>query len=249
MSATLMLSLVVTMIGTSFLSGIFGMAGGMILMGVLLAVLPVPEAMALHAVTQMASNGWRGLLWWRHIQWRAAASFLIGCSVAFAIWTFWRYVPSKPVALILLGVSPFVIRLVPTKYKPDPERLLHGVLYGSACMTLMLLAGVSGPLIDIYFLGGKFERRQIVATKAVCQIFSHGAKFAYFGVLVDQAASLDPVIGALAVAASMVGTSAAKPILDRLSDTQYRTWATRIITAIALFYLAQGSYLLLPWNR
>ena len=138
MSATLMLALVVTMIGTSFLSGIFGMAGGMILMGVLLAFLPVPETMALHAVTQMASNGWRGLLWWRHIQWRAAAAFLIGCAVAFAIWTLWRYVPSKPVALILLGVSPFLVRLVPAKFKPDPERLLHGVLYGSACMTLKI---------------------------------------------------------------------------------------------------------------
>ena len=248
MSITLMFALVATMIGTSFLSGIFGMAGGMILMGVLLAVLPVPETMALHAVTQMASNGWRGLLWWRHVQWRAAAAFLIGCFAAFAIWTLWRYVPSKPVALILLGVSPFLVRLVPTKFKPNPERLLHGVLYGSACMTLMMLAGVSGPLIDTYFLGGKFERRQIVATKAVCQIFSHGAKFAYFGGLVDQAASLDPIMAALAVVASMVGTSAARPILDRLTDTQYRTWATRIITAIALFYLAQGSYLLWPWK-
>ena len=38
------------------------MAGGLVLIGVLLALLPLPEAMALHAITQMASNGWRGLL-------------------------------------------------------------------------------------------------------------------------------------------------------------------------------------------
>ena len=38
-----------TMVGTSFLSGIFGMAGGLVLVGVLLALMPVPEAMALHA--------------------------------------------------------------------------------------------------------------------------------------------------------------------------------------------------------
>jgi len=35
---------------TSFLSGIFGMAGGMILMGLLLAMMPLPAAMVLHAV-------------------------------------------------------------------------------------------------------------------------------------------------------------------------------------------------------
>ena len=33
------------MVATSFLSGIFGMAGGMILIGVLLALLPLPQAM------------------------------------------------------------------------------------------------------------------------------------------------------------------------------------------------------------
>jgi uncharacterized membrane protein YfcA len=245
MSAMMILLLVATITATSFLSGVFGMAGGLILMGVLLALLPLPAAMALHAITQIASNGWRGLLWWRHVRWRAAGFFLAGCALAFGIWMLWRYVPSKPVALILLGVSPFLVRLVPADYQPDPERFLHGALYGSVCMTLMLLTGVSGPLIDAYFLGGGFERRQIVATKAVCQIFGHAAKFAYFGGLVDGAAGADPLVAGLAIAASMVGTSLARPVLERLTDTQYRRWATHIITAIAVIYLAQGCYLLL----
>ena len=245
MSMTLMLGLLITMVATSFLSGIFGMAGGLILMGVLLAILPLPEAMALHAVTQMASNGWRGLLWWRHAQWRAAATFLTGCAVALLAWSLLRYVPSTPLALLLLGVSPFVVRLLPPSFKPDPERLTHGLLYGSCSMTLMLLAGVSGPLIDTYFLGGTLERRQIVATKAVCQVLSHGAKFVYFGGLVDNAAGLDPVMAASAVVASMIGTSLARPVLEKLSDVQFRRWASHIITVIAVFYLSQGSYLLL----
>jgi hypothetical protein len=49
----------------------------------------------------------------------------------------------------------------------------------------------------------------------------------------------------LAIAASVIGTSLARPILDRLTDTQYRRWATHIITTIAIAYLAQGSYMLL----
>src|SRR5262245_39480717 len=197
MSAALMLGLASTMVATSFLSGIFGMAGGLILMGVLLALLPLPEAMALHAVTQMASNGWRSLLWLPHVRWRAVATFLTGCVVAFAAWSVWRYVPSKPTAFILLGVSPFLVRLMPSSLKPDPERITHGLVYGSACMTLMLLAGVSGPLMDTYFLGGNLERREIVATKAVCQIFSHAAKLFYFGGLVEQAVGLDPLLAGL----------------------------------------------------
>jgi hypothetical protein len=42
----------------------------------------------------------------------------------------------------------------------------------------------------------------------------------------------------------MIGTTAAKPVLDRLTDLQYRRWAARIITVIACGYLAQGGYLL-----
>jgi uncharacterized protein len=244
MSATLMFGLLSTMVATSFLSGIFGMAGGLILMGVLLALLPLPEAMALHAVTQMASNGWRGLLWWRYVRWKAAVTFLTGCCLAFVVWTFWRYVPSKPLALILLGVSPFLIRLIPASLKPNPGRFADGAIFGSASMTLMLLAGVSGPLIDAYFLNGALERRQIVATKAVCQILSHGAKFLYFGGMVDQAVGADPVMTGLAVIASMIGTSMARPVLEMLSDVEYRRWASHIITAIAVVYLAHGSYLL-----
>ena len=82
MSAILIASLALVMVATAFLSGIFGMAGGLVLIGVLLALLPVPEAMALHAVTQMASNGWRGLLWWRHIRPRAAVGYLLGSALA-----------------------------------------------------------------------------------------------------------------------------------------------------------------------
>jgi uncharacterized membrane protein YfcA len=247
MSVALMLGLTSTMVATAFLSGIFGMAGGLILMGVLLTLLPLPEAMALHAVTQMASNGWRGVLWVRHVHWRAASNFLAGCALAFVVWAFWRYVPLKPLAFILLSLSPFAIRLMPAGLRPDPQRLGHGLVFGAASMTLMLLAGVSGPLIDAYFVSGKLDRRQIVATKAVCQVVSHTVKLVYFGSLVGQAASLDLAMAAAAIAASIIGTSLARPFLERLSDAQFRQWTSRIITAIAVTFLAQGLYLLV-WS-
>ena len=111
-------------------------------------------------------------------------------------------------------------------------------------MTLLLLTGVSGPLVDTFFLGGKLDRREIVATKAACQIFGHGAKLAYFGALVDQAAGVDPVMAALAVAASMLGTTLARRLLEAMTDAQFRLWANRLITAVAAYYVGQGAFLL-----
>ena len=231
-------------IATSFLSGLFGMAGGLILIGALLAILPVPTAMVLHAVTQIASNAWRGLLWREHVRWPAVGAYVLGCSLALLAWSFTQYVPSRPVALMLLGASPFLVRLTPTNLKPNPESKLQGALYGSSCMSLMLLTGVAGPLLDAYFLGGELDRREIVATKAMCQIIGHGLKLAYFGVIINQGAALDPLVAILAVGASLVGTTLAKPFLMTMSDQQYRLWAGRLITVIAAYYVLHGAALL-----
>jgi uncharacterized membrane protein YfcA len=244
MSPLLISVLCLTMVGTSLLSGIFGMAGGMILIGVLLAIMPVPEAMMLHGVTQMAANGWRGLLWWRHVRWSAAGSYVFGCAIALLAWSFTRYVPSTPVALLLLGLTPFAVRMAPKDYRPNPESMRQGTLYGIACMALILLTGVAGPLVDQFFLGGKLDRREIVATKAVCQVFGHAAKLIYFGSLVEQAASVDPVVAVLAIVSSMIGTTLAKRVLEAMSDQQYRRWAGGIITAIAGYYVVHGSTLI-----
>jgi uncharacterized membrane protein YfcA len=233
------------MIATAFLSGLFGMAGGLILIGVLLALMPLPTAMVLHAITQMASNGWRALLWRAHIRWRPVSVYLIGCALALAVWSITRYVPDKPIALLLLGVTPFMARLTPPGLKPNPDSILQGTIYGSICMGLMLMTGVSGPLMDTFFLGGKFDRRAIVATKATCQVASHFTKLIYFGGIIDQAATLDPTLAAVAVAASMLGTTLARRILEAMSDLQFRTWANRLITTVAGYYILYGSWLLL----
>ena len=244
MSALLIASLSLIIVATSFLSGIFGMAGGMILMGILIVIMPLPAAMVLHAVTQMASNGWRALLWWRHIRWQPVSLFLLGSVLALGAWSLTRYVPSKPLALIFLGLTPALLWL-PASLKPNPDSGVQATLDGLVSMMLMLMAGVSGPLIDSYFLGGKLDRREIVASKSACQVVNHGLKLAYFGGIIADAASLDPAFVACAIVAAMLGTTLAKRVLLALSDAQFRAWATRLIVAIGGYYVIHGTYLLL----
>ena len=246
MTPLMMLLLCLVMLGTSFLSGVFGMAGGMILIGVLLALMPLPAAMVLHAVTQMASNGWRATLWWRYIRWRPVIAYVGGCIVVLTLWSLVLLVPEKPIALLLLGVTPFLARMTPRGFQPDPQSPLQCAAYGVICQTLLLATGVSGPLLDAFFLGGgKMDRREIVATKATCQVFGHTAKLLYFGGIVEQAGLLDPVVAGLAIAASAIGTTLSTRVLGAMSDGQYRLWANRIVTTIALYYVGYGSWLLI----
>jgi uncharacterized membrane protein YfcA len=244
MTTLMALGLSVLMIGTAFLSGIFGMAGGLILIGVLLVIFPLPTAMVLHAITQMASNGWRATLWWRHIEWKTIAFNVAGSLVSVGLWSIWLYVPDKAMALLMLGLSPFVVRAIPEKLMPRTFGPAQVAGTGFVAMMLMLTTGVTGPLLDTMFLRSPFERRQIIATKAACQVFSHGFKLVYFGALIDQAGQVEPWFLGVAIASSIVGTSLGKFLLERLSDRQFRVWSNRLITVLASYYVGYGLVLL-----
>ncbi len=147
-------------------------------------------------------------------------------------------------ALIALGASSFLLHLLPRTWRPDAENPRHGVGYGIASMSLMLLTGVAGPLLDSFVLGGRLDRRRIVASKAVCQVLGHSLKLIYFGGLIANAGTVDPVMAACAVLASLLGTMLARPLLAAMSEQQFRRWAARIVTVIACYYVMHGSWLL-----
>ena len=71
----MVLGLSAAVVATSFISGILSMAGGMILMGILLATMSVGSAMIVHGVTQLASNGWRAILWRQFIDRRIVVGY------------------------------------------------------------------------------------------------------------------------------------------------------------------------------
>src|SRR5260221_11553841 len=86
MTALLAASLSLLMIGTAFLSGIFGMAGGLILVGGLLFLFPLPTAMGLHVGKQMASNGWRSAFWGRELPLAPTRGFVLGVLSSSGAW-------------------------------------------------------------------------------------------------------------------------------------------------------------------
>ncbi len=88
------------LVATAFL---FGMAGRLVPAGVLLAILPLPAAMALRAITHIASKLWRGLLWWRHVRWKAALPHVAGSLAEVAAWSLVRYGPGSDCGALARG--------------------------------------------------------------------------------------------------------------------------------------------------
>lgn len=229
-------------LATSFLSGVFGMAGGMVLMGALVYLLPVPTAMVLHGATQLASNGWRATLWWRYIEPSIVFRFTIGSVVALAVFSLVRLVPDRGTVLLLLGLLPFIAVFIPDRLAPRVDRPGGAELSGILSGAFQLLAGVSGPLLDTFFLRTPHDRRKIVATKGACQIVSHAIKLIYFGGLAIADAEMPGAwIFILAICTAILGTSLARHFLERLTDAQFRKWTKYLVMAIGVVYLIQAA--------
>jgi uncharacterized protein len=240
-SATLTAVLTVIILATSFLSGIFGMAGGMILMGVLLPILPVPTAMVMHAVSQMTSNGWRAALWARYVNWIIFARYALGLVAALAIFAWVQIVPNRALVLIILGAMPFVAVLVPDRLAPRADKPAGAEISGFVGTALQLISGVSGPVLDIFFVRTLMDRRHVVATKAACQVITHLTKLIYFGGLAGNAfGDLGWPLLIMAVLMAIVGTSASRAVLERMTDVQFRRWTRGLVMGIGAVYIAQG---------
>jgi uncharacterized membrane protein YfcA len=244
-------------LSTSFVSGIFGMIGGLVLLGVLLLFLPVPPAMTLHAVTQMTANGWRAAVWRRHILWRVLPGYLLGSGVTFGSLALAQFSPPKAWVYVCLGVTPFLARLLPRERAPDIRRKGAPVLVGAMVTTLHILAGVSGAVLDMFFLARDLDRRRVVATKAMTQSLGHGIKFAYFTWIaiapedagrasVGRALEVPIWIYGMAAALAICGATLAKPMLDRFSNDAFQSWSRRLVLGIGAIYLLQGGAALMP---
>ncbi len=237
--------LAVSALVTSFISGILGMAGGMILMGILLALLPLPAAMMLHGITQLAANGWRAFLWRHEVVWRIFRGYAYGSFVALAAFVAVQLIVSKAVALIVLGLTPFIGLALPERWHLNVERRWHPFSCGIICTGLQLLAGVSGPILDVFFVRSKMSRHAVVATKATTQSFGHSIKIVYFGGLVAGGTAVDLPLAAIMVALAFIGTTLSRKVLEGMDDASFRKWTRWTVMTCGVFYLASGALLLL----
>jgi uncharacterized membrane protein YfcA len=238
---------------TSVVSAVLGMAGGMILMGVYAITLPVQVAMILHGVTQLFANGFRAFFLRERIYTAGLAWYAIGSALAFACFTWLALVVATPVLFLLLGAIPLTLSLVPRRFAPDFGRRYPAVACGALVTAAHLLVGVSGPLLDVFFVRTELDRFEIIATKAVTQTAGHALKILYFGFLVSSPPlehELPLWLYPALVACAYLGTKVGGRILETFTDAGFRRWTGRVVIGLALLYVwrgATGLGLPAPW--
>lgn len=237
--------LLLAVLGTSFISGILGMGGGMILMGILAIFLTVEKAMIFHGCAQFFSNGIRTWLYRKDICWRISGWYLIGALLASGIFLLLAWIPSKAFLFLALGAFPLLIQL-PFWKIPSIESSFGSFLCGILVQFAQLMAGVSGPLLDSFYNTSQLSRYQIMGTKAFTQSLGHLSKVFFYGVLIQNSASLeDYKILFFLPFLTFLGAWGGKKVLERISDHQFRSIAFRTTQIIGMVFMAKGIGLLL----
>jgi uncharacterized membrane protein YfcA len=229
---------------TSILSGILGMAGGMVLMGILAWVLPVQQAMILHGCSQLAANGSRAFIHRQHIYRKSLPYYFAGLAIMLGLFVAIHLVPSTLTVFLLLGVSPFLAFALPKNFKLNFTRPPQAFVCGILVTGFQLIAGVSGPLLDIFFQTRSLTRHETVATKAFTQAVSHIVKIVYFGFIVSDFSTatkgLPLWLCATVVPVALSGSHLSKYILDRLTDKHFYRSTQAALFITGAFYLKKA---------
>ena len=232
-------------VASSFISGVFGMAGGMVLLGVLLIYFDVATGMILFSIIQLAANGWRALHWRQYVRWPIFWWYAVGGTAAFALMRWIAYVPDKAVVYILLGLTPFMVEVLPGRMQPSIEWKHIPLLTGFFTTIVQFMAGVGGLFFDLFFQKSSLDRKTTNATKAITQTYSHILRAGYFGSLAGFG-DLHVQVWGPAVLLALVGAIAAPFVLERMTDDGFRRWTKVIVFTLAVVYLVRGGMLLWP---
>jgi len=220
------------------------MAGGIMLLAIMLLFLEPAVAIPIHAVVQLTSNSSRTVIHAHYVRRDLLFPFMILLLPAGALTL--PLVQVAPDDALRLAIGVFV--LVATWRKRwlllgiDPERIpttRRFALVGAAAGAVGPLVGATGPFIAPFFLGIGLNRFELIGTKAACQMTGHLAKiilfaiagfafFDYLGLIVGMAACV--------VAGTWLGTR----LLHQLDDDLFTQLYKLTLTAVALRLVWSG---------
>lgn len=244
--------LVLGIIITSLISGIIGMGGGALLMGLIMFFLPVISAMLLHGITQLTSNGYRAWLFREYIYWPGIRFYMLGLLVAVLLFSSIVFVPNPALVFIILGALPFISIMIPQQFALDFMQPNHQIACGFSVTASQLLCGVSGPLLDIYFIKGRLQKNAVMATKSFTQSIGHLSKLVYYSFIIfyiqDNENDIEKIpawLWGVAILAAIIGTRLGKSVNMRLKEQQFRQFSSQCLLVIGAFFIYRGISLML----
>lgn len=220
---------------TAALTAIVGFGGGTILMAVLLLFMPPAAAIPFHGAIQLVSNGWRVLLFRRHIAWNLTLRFtaLLPFGVAIGLWFFQGL--SAEAIQISIGTVVLLSLFTRQLKRFRNQDLPLGAFWplGFVVGILNMVVGVVAPLVGVLVVRKELDKEAMIATLAFFALAGHVCKVIAFGTV--GFAFMDYAEAMLVMApAVMVGGVLGKWLLGRVPDRVFHVAFQLLLVVLSI---------------
>lgn len=230
---------------TSALTAAFGLGGGVAMLGALAGTVAPNVVVAVHAIVQFGSNIGRAIVQRAHVLWPVAMRFALGSLIGVAIGAYAFVAIPERLFLALLGAFILFMAWVPKPNIPGLDKA--GVVIGGAVSAIAtMFVGATGPLTNAILKAIGADRKQIVATQAMCMTVQHLLKALAFGVIGFSFKDWLPLVAAM-IASGFAGTLLGTKILERMSEATFSFILKWLLTLIGLDLLRKAAGVALPF--
>ena len=239
---------------SALISGITGLAGGVLLLSALSAVLPIEVVIPLHALIQVLANLSRVLILRKNIDWSIWRAFNLltipaGLLGAYSV----SFLPREGLQVSVGGIVIFAamytlretLRETRARQSADansittsssesddahrPQRMPRRYIFlGMVSSLLGMVIGATGPLIAPFFMIDGLKRERFIATKSACQLTVQVIKTLIFAQLLrfSYGDYIDVIM--MMVFGVVTGTFIAKRALKRIEGV----WLEMLIACL-----------------
>ncbi len=245
-------------LSSALISGITGLAGGVLLLSALSTLLPIEVVIPIHALVQVLANLSRVLLLSSKIEWAIWRSFNLltipaGLIGAYSV----QYLPQRALrfsvgAVVIFAALYTLKKTLVGKNKDQAEENKGGdhpqhqsmsVTYltlGCISSLLGMVIGATGPLIAPFFMMDGLKRERLIATKSACQLTVQVIKTIIFLQILDFAYIDYSSEISLVVIGVFGGTWLAKRILSRVQGDWLELLISFMLVVIGCRLLLRG---------
>lgn len=223
------------------LGGVVGFGTSIILLPPLVIVFGPYEAVPIMAVTALMANVSRVAVWWREIDWRAAAAYSVTAAPAAALGA--RTLLQLPAGVIEASLGVFFLLMIPLRRMLLSAgwriRRWQLAVVGALIGFITGIVVSTGPINTPFFLAHGLVKGAFLATEALGSIAVYLAKGLVFHAM--GALPWDILVKGMIVGSSvMLGSYLGKRIVQRLEVAQFQVLmdavlvlagATMLITA------------------
>lgn len=232
LSLSALIILTISVFFCSILSGMMGMAGGVLFLGILASFVETAYIVPIYATVMIVSSGSRTVLFYKNINWGIVFRYTLGLLPGAFLGIFIFQLLPKDIIKLAMGIFIMVMIFLPVSRKQSRFDMWIFLPVGLAAGFFGIFFGASGPLTSPFYFRQGIIKEAMIGTKSICSLLEHTLKIFLFGLIGINVLDFGSTLFFLVIAV-VPGIYIGKMLLNKISDRNFL-----IAFKVLLFFLA-----------